>query len=113
MAMPHPTTGVDGRTYLPFYSSKYAFSNFFPSKFTVKGMEYSTVEQYFQHQKALAFKDTRTAAWIMMTHKPKEAKYLGRRVSGFNPTVWEDQCMDVGSPQSSESLCLVSQNRRV
>ena len=95
VAFPQPVVGVDGRKYLPFFSSKCCFSNFFPQKFTQDGVEYSSSEQYFQHQKALTFGDHQTAAWIMLTDKPKEARYLGRRVHGFDPVVWEQKSMDV------------------
>lgn len=101
MAMPQPVKGADGRTYLPFFSNKYCFSNYFPSDFKVDGVMYSSVEQYYQHQKALVFKDASTAAYIMLSSRPKEATYLGRRVNGFDNIAWEDMCMEVSALEES------------
>ena len=63
-------------------------SNWYPSRFTVKGQTYSSMEQYMMYQKALCFLDTTIAAKIMNTHDVSEIKQFGRLVSGYNDTIW-------------------------
>ena len=71
------------------------FSQWEPSKFTIKGVEYVTAEQYMMHQKAIFFNDKRIAKRIMETKSPREQKRLGRLVSNFNPTLWDDVAYDI------------------
>lgn len=52
------------------------------------GVDYSTVEQYYQHQKALYFNDDVTATSIMMTQNPFVIKQLGKTVKGFDDRKW-------------------------
>lgn len=63
-------------------------SNWYPSRFSVNGKVYSSMEQYMMYQKAVCFHDTSIAAKIMNTHDVSEIKQLGRLVSGYNDTIW-------------------------
>lgn len=63
-------------------------SNWYPSRFSVNGKVYSSMEQYMMYQKAVCFHDTSIAAKIKNTHDVSEIKQLGRLVSGYNDSVW-------------------------
>ena len=55
-------------------------SNWYPSPFTYRGTEYSSLEQYMMHQKAVAFGDGVTAEKILATDDVAKVKALGREV---------------------------------
>ena len=63
-------------------------SNWYPSRFTVDGQSFSSVEQFMMYKKAVCFHDTGNAARIMNTHDVSEIKRLGRLVSDYNDTIW-------------------------
>lgn len=50
-----------------------------------------TAEHYFMVHKALFFKDLETFSLILNSVTPKEAKKLGRKVSGFDESKWETE----------------------
>lgn len=63
-------------------------SNWYISKFTISGIEFSSVEQYMMCEKAVYFDDTYIASQIMNTDDVLKIKNLGRQVSGYNDTIW-------------------------
>ena len=63
-------------------------SNWYPSRFTVEGRSFSSMEQFMMYQKAVCFRDTNIAVQIMNTHDVSEIKQLGRQVSGYNDIIW-------------------------
>lgn len=63
-------------------------SNWYLSNFIVDGIEYSSMEQYMMHQKALIFNDNNTAEQIMNTTNVKDIKALGRSIVNYNDTIW-------------------------
>lgn len=63
-------------------------SNFYPCKFTIRGIEYSSSEQYMMQQKALIFGDLEIADQILATTDCKAIKRLGRKVSNYNDYLW-------------------------
>ena len=63
-------------------------SNWYLSRFEVDGVEYSSLEQYMMHMKALLFGDAEAAGKIMATDDPSQIKALGRTVTPFDSTVW-------------------------
>ena len=68
---------------------EYGFlSNWYLSKFAVNGIEYSSMEQYMMHRKAVCFHDGAIAAQIMQTDDVAEIKQLGRAVRNYNDNVW-------------------------
>lgn len=69
-----------------------AFSNFYPCKFVVDGVEYISSEQYFMAQKALYFNDEEIHRQILNSKNPKDAKSLGRKVANFNADEWMKVC---------------------
>lgn len=52
-------------------------------------ISFPTSEHLFMYLKAVYFRDYDIAAKILETEEPKEAKALGRRVSGFSEEEWE------------------------
>ena len=63
-------------------------SNWYPSRFVVEGVEFSSMEQYMMYQKAVCFHDSGIAAQIMQTDDVAEIKQLGRLVSGYDDRIW-------------------------
>lgn len=53
------------------------FSNFFPSPFVYKGLDYYHVEQYYQHEKAIHYNVIKTVDRIMQMPNPNRIKVLG------------------------------------
>lgn len=86
---------MESKDFIGFYGTRGAygvFSNFWPVSFEVGGVIYSCSEQFLMHQKALLFGDAVSADTIMAATDPREMKKLGRRVTPFDPNVWEERC---------------------
>lgn len=72
------------------------FSQWQRSPFTDEnGIIFVTCEQFMMHRKAVLFDDHDTANKILLTNVPKVQKELGRMVSNFNPTVWDEKKFDI------------------
>tara|TARA_R110000796_G_scaffold215732_2_gene331751 strand:+ start:18557 stop:19027 length:471 start_codon:yes stop_codon:yes gene_type:complete len=71
------------------------FSQWYPSDFTIEGVEYNCAEQYMMQQKANLFGDTKIEKRIMETTRPREQKRLGRLVKNFDVDRWEDSAFDI------------------
>ncbi len=71
------------------------FSNWHLSTFTVDDITYNCGEQFMMYQKALVFGDTKIAEQILKTHSPKLQKVFGRKVSNFDPVVWDSVCVEI------------------
>ncbi len=65
-------------------------SNWSLSRFVLEGVEFSSVEQYMMYQKALCFHDTAIAARIMETNDVAVIKSLGRAVSNYDDSIWNE-----------------------
>ena len=77
-----------------FYGSDSIFSNFFPSAFQLDGLEWSTVEHYFQAQKFMEGYP-QYGELIRSSNTPGKAKSLGQtRELQLRPD-WEDYKEDV------------------
>ena len=63
-------------------------SNWYPSRFVVDGVEFSSMEQYMMYRKACCFNDAETAARILETDDVAEIKRLGRLVASYDDHVW-------------------------
>lgn len=71
------------------------FSQWYPSKFVIEGVEYNCCEQYMMAQKALLFNDLESHKMIMYSKSPDEQKGFGRRVKGFDKDKWEAVCKEI------------------
>lgn len=63
-------------------------SNWYPSSFTLDGVDFSSMEQYMMYRKALCFGDTKTAEKILAVHDVAKIKVLGRQVSPYEESTW-------------------------
>lgn len=75
--------------------TKNCLSQWWDCRFTVDGVEYHTAEQFMMAQKAVLFGDEKTREQIMAAGHPKQYKELGRRIFGFNQTIWNRYCCDI------------------
>ena len=63
-------------------------SNWYLSSFTVKGVTFSSVEQFMMYRKAICFGDEAVAAQILSTSDVAKIKSLGRQVSNYDESMW-------------------------
>lgn len=63
-------------------------SNWYPTHFTVDGIEFSSMEQFMMYQKACRFHDASVAKEILSTNDVAEIKKLGREVHGYDENTW-------------------------
>lgn len=78
-----------------FWRNKSPFSNWYPSKFTYNGIEFTRGEQYMMYRKAMLFNDTEIAQLILETDNPATHKALGRQVRNYNENKWAAVRVDV------------------
>jgi ribA/ribD-fused uncharacterized protein len=76
-----------------FWSGPY--SQWFASEFKIEDEKFATAEQYMMFKKALLFGDEEVANAIMRTNNPKEQKALGRKVKGFEKSVWDEHAKKI------------------
>lgn len=66
-------------------------SQWYPSRFTVFGVEYNTAEQFMMAAKASQFPGNQDILEkIMATNRPNEQKALGRKVRNFDAHSWNE-----------------------
>ena len=70
------------------FSDFHPLSNYFKVPMIHRNRKYSSVEQAYQHLKSLHFKDQETAAKIMRTADPGEAKRLSFGIKNFVQDQW-------------------------
>ena len=63
-------------------------SNWYPSKFTVNDVDFSSMEQYMMYRKAVCFGDKDMANKILATDDVAEIKAFGRLVANYNESYW-------------------------
>ena len=68
---------------------KGCFSQWWPCRFAVDGVEFASAEHWMMAGKARLFGDSDTLARILGARTPAEAKALGRLVQGFDEGPWE------------------------
>lgn len=64
-------------------------SQWWPSPFTVDGVEYATAEHWMMASKARLFGDTEAEEKTVTAANPAVAKKAGRLVRGFDESLWE------------------------
>jgi len=65
------------------------FSQWYASPFKVNGITYQTTEHWMMAQKALLFDNDDIQQQIIESSHPAEAKKLGRKVTGFDESIWK------------------------
>ena len=71
------------------------FSQWYGAPFAVDGQRYPTVEHFMMAGKAALFGDSATRALVLEAPNPGAAKALGRKVQGFDETVWEQHRFEI------------------
>jgi ribA/ribD-fused uncharacterized protein len=71
------------------------FSQWYPHKMTIDGIEYNCCEQYMMAQKAILFQDQKALTLIMAAKDPRDQKRFGRMVENFNGPMWDRIAQDV------------------
>lgn len=66
-------------------------SNWYQSRFSFRGMHFSSVEQYMMFRKAIMFGDDSARNRILSTDDVAEIKQLGRSVRNYNDKLWGGQ----------------------
>lgn len=74
---------------------KACLSQWYESAFVIDGITYPTAEHYMMAEKARLFRDENTLQMILSAWHPGEAKKLGRRVAGFDESVWAAHRFDI------------------
>ena len=77
--------------YLFFYGKSSPFSQWFPSTFYYKNIKYVCCEQFMMYQKAILFRDKKSARDILKTKNPRYMKIIGRNIKGFTESKWEQK----------------------
>ncbi len=67
---------------------KNCFSQWYEAGFDSDGHHYRSAEHYMMYKKAKLFSDHQIAEKILLAKTPGEAKSLGRSVSGFDDSAW-------------------------
>ncbi len=65
------------------------FSQWWVSKFEVNGNTFRSAEHWMMWEKANLFEDVDIAKQILECKSPAQAKAFGRKVTGFQPEVWD------------------------
>jgi ribA/ribD-fused uncharacterized protein len=68
--------------------TKSCLSQWWRSPFVVDGTQYATAEHYMMAEKARLFGDEGIISAILQAETPKEAKKMGRKISGFDEALW-------------------------
>lgn len=79
-------------------------SQWWPSAFTVDGIEYVCAEQYMMAEKARLFRDEETRQRILRAGHPKRMKELGREVRNFDDAVWKKEAYGIVRRASTEKF---------
>lgn len=74
---------------------KTCLSQWYPSPFSVDGIEYPTAEHFMMAGKARLFGDERAVQRILKADSPKAVKQMGREVQGFREDQWHSRRVDI------------------
>lgn len=66
-------------------------SNWYQSRFSFRGTDFTSVEQYMMYRKAVMFGDAAVRRGILLTNDAARIKQLGRSVRNYNEKLWSGQ----------------------
>ena len=66
----------------------YELSNYYDCDINYQNQKYNSIEQCYQHSKAVMFGDNRAAASILRATDPGDQKFLVKNIKGFNVNTW-------------------------
>jgi len=75
--------------------TKACFIQWWPSSFIVEDKSFATAEHWMMFHKAKLFGDDEIGARILENPDPGAAKGLGRKVSNFDPEIWDKKKTDI------------------
>ena len=80
-----------------FFTFQSPLSNHYTATQKVRGIKYTSNEQFYMHQKSLTFGDRERADRILKESDPRIQKKLGdgRRIANFKQSVWDERCQDI------------------
>ena len=85
---PDKTAVISTDDAVVFFTKSAIFSNLHPLPIYIDGVNYSCNEHYFQHSKALMFKDFETASKIKSSTDPYEMMQLAKTIKGYKHSQW-------------------------
>lgn len=71
------------------------FSQWYPVEFKVDDFTYANAEQFMMASKAKLFNDEEIFEQIVNTQDPKTVKALGRKVRGFEDSIWKERRFEI------------------
>lgn len=98
LARQNPDTAILyfwGHTPNPKKMTTACFSQWYDCYFTVDGEQYHTAEQFMMASKARLFGDEEVFQEIMAADNPSDYKKLGRKIRGFEHTLWDARKFDI------------------
>lgn len=78
-----------------FFSKHSVFSNHYQSKFTVKGITFSNMEQFLAYRKAQFAEQDQLASQALATQDPVEAKSILNRLKNQCPQQWYERVPEI------------------
>lgn len=66
-------------------------SNWYQSAFSLKGMKFTSVEQYMMYRKAIMFEDYSARNRVLSTSDAAKIKEIGRSVKNYDEKIWNGQ----------------------
>ncbi len=90
--------------------TKACFSQWFPAEFQEDGITYKTAEHYMMAGKARLFNDHEILEQIINSETPDQVKKLGRKVSNFDPQLWDEHKYEI---VKQGNLLKFSQNEKL
>lgn len=79
-------------------------SQWYPCKFEVDNITYTSAEQYMMAEKAKLFGDEEIRTQILSTSDPRKCKALGRKVKNFNKDLWNQNKIQIVSKGNQEKF---------
>lgn len=71
-----------------FFSPDHYLSQWYPCRFVIDDIEFTSTEQWMMYAKAMLFKDLNCANAILATSSAKMQKNLGKKVTNFDDNIW-------------------------
>ena len=70
-------------------------SQWWSAKFIIKGITFSSTEQFMMAEKARLFNDLEIYNQILKCKSPVQFKQLGRKIKGFDEEVWKENRINI------------------
>ena len=91
----NPPAERKSKDVMVFFTKYSKFSNFYPCKFAVDDISFSSVEQHLSYHKALLYDTKEVADELLNIHDPVDQKKRVNNLTKFNPMTWKHQAEDI------------------